>query len=75
MMMYGGCDIGKGGALALIDDSGEIIIVDFDKDFVVHTLRQHKDKIKIMCVEKVHARPNQGTVSMFSFGENFGWWQ
>lgn len=27
------------------------------------------------CLEKVHAMPGQGVTSMFTFGENFGFWK
>lgn len=32
--------------------------------------------LRVLCIlEHVGAMPGQGSVSMFHFGENFGWWQ
>ena len=69
---YLGIDPGKSGAWAIIEDVGEVHSVGLYED------RAAIDKelpIKLACLEKVHAMPGQGTVSMFTFGETFGIWQ
>jgi len=74
--MYLGIDVGKGGALAAIHKDATIELIDFkEKNDILEFIATNHDLIKMACLEKVGARPNQGTVSMFSFGENFGWWQ
>ena len=70
-MFYVGIDPGKDGALAMIDDKGRVTIFPFDEAVYVAALYQMKGRSKC-ALEKVGARPGQGTVSMFSFGENFG---
>ena len=75
--MYVGIDVGKNGALAIIhssDNSTEVY--DFEsKDDIIDFIKYNALDIKMLCMEKVHAMPNQGVTSMFSFGENFGWWK
>lgn len=64
----------KGGFTAICDG----VVTDcfmMDKYRILETLRQLKDwdtPMKV-CLEKVHAMPRQGTVSMFTFGEGYGW--
>lgn len=70
-----GVDPGKTGACALID--GECLtceICDFT-DHPVSFLRKFDKQVCHAYIEKVHAMPNQGVVSTFSFGENYGIWQ
>lgn len=70
-MFYIGIDPGKDGAMAIIDPEGRPTIFPFDEGVYVAACYQMKGKAKAM-LEKVGARPGQGTKSMFSFGENFG---
>lgn len=78
MKSYLGIDPGKTGAAALIHDDGELIL-DWPGDvaLVADHVRQWKFEfnIQLAALEKVTARPGQGVVSMFSFGQNLGSWQ
>lgn len=71
-----GIDPGKDGAMAIVAPA-ETIVVPFDRDAYVAHLAAAKDFTRdIRCVvEHVGAMPGQGSVSMFHFGENFGWIQ
>lgn len=70
-------DPGKSGALAVIEDEKLVGVIGFDKQKYLDTLKgigMNPKGHKVMCcIEKVHAMPKQGSVSMFTFGENFGW--
>lgn len=82
-----GIDPGKDGAIAVLWPAephppfGEEIVkvYAFDKDAFCGALSgilPHRNFYKIVCVlEHVGAMPGQGSVSMFHFGENFGWIQ
>ena len=71
-MYYIGIDPGKDGALAMIDEDGNVCgIFPFSEVAYVSICYQMKGKCKC-ALERVSARPGQGTVSMFSFGENYG---
>jgi len=75
---YIGIDPGKGGALALITpDHYQVEDFPGDPAGVVDILRswavQHD--IQLAALEKVGARPGQGVVSMFTFGQNLGAYQ
>lgn len=74
-MYFLGIDPGKNGGFAVLDETEPIILNKFDKDDFIRITdwlsnAQYKTKC---CIEKVHAMPKQGSVSMFSFGENYGW--
>lgn len=81
-----GIDPGKDGALAILSDDvislagveGKVFIIPFDDRRFNTYLRcvpaWHYRNHKIVCVlEHVGAMPGQGSVSMFNFGQNFGW--
>ena len=74
MKTYIGIDPGKSGALAVIEENGDIHVWPFNSvkyaEVLTH-LSSVRDEIKC-CVEKVGAMPGQGVVSMFNFGHNFG---
>jgi len=75
---YIGIDPGKGGALALITgDHHEVEDYPGDPAGVVDVLRSWAVRfdIRLAALEKVGARPGQGVVSMFSFGQNVGAYQ
>ena len=80
-MKYIGCDPGKKGALAVLNDSGEVEIYPFDKEVyrdVLHNMSKfpmEPQRHVKCCLEHVGAMPGQGVTSMFSFGENFGFIQ
>ena len=75
---YIGIDPGKSGALALMTGD-HYVVTDYPGDpaQVVETLRSWAVQydIRLAALEKVGARPGQGVVSMFSFGQNLGAYQ
>lgn len=75
-MIYIGIDPGKKGALAIIDtDNDSIRIFPFDADTYRQRLMVIEGLPSKCCLEHVSAMPGNGSVSMFSFGENFGFIQ
>ena len=76
-MTYIGIDPGANGAICAIDDKGAILASEvFDPDVLVSTVRFLCENGQASCVlEKVGAMPGQGVVSMFRFGENYGYIQ
>ena len=81
-MLYIGIDPGKKGAWAEIGvgEGGQIVhVTPWDAEQFVATMRGVGKQIQdhgmkaLACVEKVGARPGQGTVSMFSFGQSYGY--
>lgn len=72
---YLGIDPGATGALALYSrDTAEAW--DFDRATMLATLMEilAEHRVQLAVVEHVSAMPGQGVTSMFSFGQNFGWW-
>lgn len=72
---YLGIDPGAKGGFALLHDTTLEFAYDFDKGKfldIVTTLAKEQEATRC-CLERVHAMPNQGSVSMFSFGESYGW--
>lgn len=62
--------------------SGDVIAYEFDTESAMRdeleNLVTHARTIGTTCIavlEKVHAMPGNGGVSMFSFGQNFGFWR
>lgn len=78
-MVHIGIDPGKGGALAIINGIGDISIYPFDKEVYRNVLSDYQmvgsEILAKCCLEHVGAAPKQGVVSMFHFGENFGFIQ
>lgn len=82
-MYYYGVDPGKTGCMCVFnkDDYEDIHFLDWPKDNQVseyvkdieNTFNNYKPKLVV--IEKVNAMPNQGVVSMFNFGMNYGIWQ
>lgn len=72
-MIYIGVDPGKAGGYAWIWD-GAVTVRPWDDEFFVQDMRclSLTGEKCMACVEKVGARPGQGTVSMFSFGKSAG---
>lgn len=74
-----GIDPGQTGAVAVLDSQfSPIIVEDYDRDKCAEILRSltpspHTAVTAI--IEHVHAMPQNGAVSMFNFGMNFGWWK
>jgi hypothetical protein len=73
-----GIDPGKTGAVAILDESGWVDFHDFqDPPTAGKKLRcaNKRWRIQLACLEKVHAFREQGVVSGFNFGANFGMWE
>lgn len=76
MKRFIGVDPGAKGAVAEIcidGDSTSITVLPFSKDNLRMMLQGAAFDDCICCLEKVHAMPGQGTTSMFTFGENYGY--
>lgn len=78
-MIYIGVDPGKNGGIAKINtDTGFVKTVTFSEESLISELEGYFmfDKSPLRCVlEKVNAMPGQGVVSMFNFGQNYGFIQ
>ena len=78
-MTYIGIDPGKGGALAILNEDGSSIIYPFSEEGYKEVLADYSTENfqcrAKCCLEHVGAAPKQGVVSMFHFGENFGFIQ
>lgn len=78
-MIYVGIDPGQKGGYAVIakSETGQAVFAyPWDDTFFameMAALMQHKAEGIVAAVEKVGARPGQGTVSMFNFGKNAGY--
>jgi len=73
-----GIDPGATGCAALIHGGGhDLFDWPGDAALVVPRLADWlaRFEIKLAALEKVHAMPGQGVVSMFTFGQNVGVWQ
>lgn len=74
-MIYIGIDPGKNGGIAFIEDSGEILHLNvFDENYLISMIKHCSGNMKCV-LEKVNAMPGQGVVSMFNFGQNYGFIQ
>lgn len=78
-MIYIGIDPGKNGGIAFIQTNQEELILYknhvFEESTLIETCK-HFTPYNCKCVvEKVNAMPGQGVVSMFNFGQNFGFIQ
>lgn len=74
-MRYIGIDVGKHGALSILYEDGSTQSIPFDKDDYINAFTRLSEVDCFCVVERVGAMPGQGVVSMFSFGENYGWIQ
>lgn len=77
-MIFIGCDPGKKGGLAFIYQTDEFTVtrsVPFSEEEYATIFRELKKVNESMacCIERVSAMPKQGVVSMFTFGQNYGW--
>lgn len=73
-----GIDPGKSGGVAFIDAKSGVVSTEvFDEGNLVELCTEMADngdvKRAVCCLEKVGARPAQGSVSGFNFGQNFGY--
>lgn len=67
-------DPGKEGGLALLQGE-EIQTFRFDRDVYRCILSDLRGESAMCCLEHVGVMPKNGAVSMFHFGEGFGWLQ
>lgn len=83
-LAYIGIDPGVRGALALIDANSRVLVTgqrvpDPQTAVGFITLAQKAAAEQgwtcVAALEKVSARPHQGVVSMFKFGQGIGWWE
>lgn len=75
--LWVGIDPGKNGALATLDESGGAAAFDWHNEQTMLNILRTLDggyDVKFCCIERVGARPGQGVTSMFSFGQNYGFW-
>lgn len=83
MNLHWGIDPGLGGAVGIIGDGGEFVAVydmptlptttgrrQIDAAALAGILRQHQPVFTLL--ERVGARPGEGDVGAFSFGQTFG---
>lgn len=61
--------------MSIIHEDGSVRSIPFDRDAYVAELAEGALHDSFCILERVNAMPGQGVVSMFSFGENFGWIQ
>lgn len=77
MKLYLGIDPGKSGGFSLISEGRSTAnVAAYDHmtpTDIITTLRPAK--IEKAFLEQVHSMPLQGVKSVFTFGENYGWWQ
>ena len=77
-MIYIGVDPGKKGGFAVVGDDGSAKAFPWiDDEFIIYMraatiARDREGHGLIAAVEKVGAMPGQGTVSMFNFGQSYG---
>lgn len=73
-----GIDPGMSGGATLLSKDGEFIRVMAFKRLsppeVAQWLFQHKEEIVVVYLEGVGARPTDGVVPAFKFGQNYGMW-
>lgn len=77
-MIYIGIDPGKNGGIAFISSvvNVPIQVLKYSDEDLIDILSTVALKDNCRCVlEKVNAMPGQGVVSMFNFGQNFGFIQ
>ena len=75
MKCYIGIDPGAKGAMSIIEEDGEVDVIDFAKFGIkgyTSILNTRKEDIVMVGLELVHSMPGQGVKSMFSFGQRYG---
>lgn len=77
--LYVGIDVGKTGAIVMLDDNGTIFGInlpligrDYDKKAMVDYIRPHLPFVKFLAIEDVTATQMGGKVSNFDFGRGKG---
>jgi hypothetical protein len=76
-MLYIGIDPGESGGVCILDKNGNVVSIEKCGDTELemsNILKKYSRELCVGMLEKVHAFPGQGVVSVFSFGKNFGTW-
>lgn len=69
-----GIDPGKNGGIAYIDTEYDVLwALPYSESELINFCGVCNRSKTICCLEKVAARPGQGVVSMFNFGQNVGY--
>ena len=71
--IYIGGDLGARGAICYTYNWKEFYFIDYEPDEWRIFLEDNKEDIKMVMLEHVHAFKKQGVVSVFTFGEKYGW--
>lgn len=72
-MVYIGIDPGARGGIGIInEETFTEFAFPYSNEALIDVCQLYQDRC-IAIIEKVHAMPGQGTVSMFSFGQNYGY--
>jgi crossover junction endodeoxyribonuclease RuvC len=75
-MVFIGVDPGQKGAIAVLStEFYPLCVEDYDTKICSEVLRKYSKYNTFVVLEHVHAMPQNGAVSMFNFGSNFGWWK
>lgn len=76
MIKYCGIDAGKGGSITFLTYENDELInsSSYNMPETIHELFSivREERPNMALLEEVHAMPQQGVVSMFTFGRNFG---
>ena len=72
-MYYAGIDPGKNGALAIIYPDGTAHVTPLASLELTTVLKALSKERHRVCLEQVHAMPQQGVTSTFTFGMHYGW--
>lgn len=73
-MIYIGIDPGRDGGIAVLTPEIGGVLAEaykYSDDKLIEVIRSHEGKARA-CVERASARPHQGVVSMFNFGQSYG---
>lgn len=73
-MIFMGIDPGKKGGVCVLEEGRILLLMPLSKEnfFEAVDLCPAVGEM-ICCLEKVHSMPKQGSVSIFTFGEGYGW--
>lgn len=74
-MKFIGCDPGRTGYAAIINEDGTVDAVPFSESNYVQLFSALRGQDAFAVLERVHSSPQMGVASSFSFGENFGFIQ
>lgn len=80
MKYYIGIDPGKNGGIAIYKENDgmmcvNLLVLPFSDENIIEAISKVNPTESCCVLEKVNAMPGQGVVSMFNFGQNFGFIQ